>query len=272
MADDFLVDQERTRQTRDLAIAFVEATNSRDLDAILDLLHPDVVHHGRRNKYYRDMIAQSYQWIWWSAFPDLHWRILDVIAQNDRAVTFLEMEGTQEGEYCGHAASGNHAKWRSIDISRAEDGKLIEHTGLIDEVHLLVQIGVLPKEVLEIRADDEVTRLGSMTAVDIGTRDVTAATQFYVDALGFTADENGAMENPRPRLTPPGGGAQVRLVESASSPASGMELRTTNLVRSRAMLEARGVVFDGESTSLAEGSAAEFHDPDGNRWRLVQRD
>jgi len=137
----------QTARTKQLVRSYFDACNRRDMAAIFDCLHPDVVHHSRLSEYPKEGVAYAFA-ATFAAFPDLRWNIVEIIAEGDRVATLVRFEGTHEGEYLGKAATGRRVRVYSVDVARVKDGKFIEHRGVLDELHLLAQIGVVPETFL----------------------------------------------------------------------------------------------------------------------------
>lgn len=134
-------------ESKALARKFVDACNAHDMDRILSCLHPDCVHHARLADYPMMGVAAAFR-ATWTALPDLHWEILDLVAEGDTVVTATEITGTHEGSYLGQPGTGTRISIRNVDIARVADGLFVEHRGLMDELHLLVQIGILDDRLL----------------------------------------------------------------------------------------------------------------------------
>lgn len=79
-----------------------------------------------------------------TAFPDLHYTVDDAIETGDRIVHRLTASGTMRGEFAGMPATGKYASWKEIHIGRVTDGQVVEHWGLIDQLDMMVQLGVIP--------------------------------------------------------------------------------------------------------------------------------
>ncbi len=79
-----------------------------------------------------------------TAFPDLRYTIEDTIEVGDKFVTRLTASGTMRGDFAGMPATGKHATWTEIHIARVANGHVVEHWGLIQELGMLVQLGVIP--------------------------------------------------------------------------------------------------------------------------------
>jgi steroid delta-isomerase-like uncharacterized protein len=80
-----------------------------------------------------------------AAFPDIHFKIEDQIAEGDRVVTRWVAQGTHTGEFQGIPPTGNRICVSGIDIDRIANGKTVECWTNIDELGLLQQLGMIPK-------------------------------------------------------------------------------------------------------------------------------
>ncbi len=81
------------------------------------------------------------------AFPDLYYTIDDAIESGDRIVHRLTASGTMKGDFAGMPATGKHATWTEIHIGKVVNGRLTEHWGVVDQLSMLVQLGVVPSPV-----------------------------------------------------------------------------------------------------------------------------
>ena len=78
------------------------------------------------------------------AFPDLRYTIDDVVDGGDKIVHRLTASGTMKGDFAGMPATGKRATWTEIHIGRVANGRLVEHWGLVDQLSMLVQLGIVP--------------------------------------------------------------------------------------------------------------------------------
>jgi predicted ester cyclase len=78
-----------------------------------------------------------------TAFPDLHYTIDDSIETGDRFVTRLTASGTMRGEFAGMPATDKRATWTEIHIWRVTNDQVVEHWGVIQELGMMVQLGVI---------------------------------------------------------------------------------------------------------------------------------
>ncbi|MFJ6418259.1 ester cyclase [Paeniglutamicibacter sp. NPDC091659] len=81
-----------------------------------------------------------------AAFPDLSVKSSEpaLVDGNHEAVRTV-LTGTHQGELMGVAATGRTVEIESIDIIRAEDGKVAEHWGITDSMSIMQQLGALPE-------------------------------------------------------------------------------------------------------------------------------
>jgi catechol 2,3-dioxygenase-like lactoylglutathione lyase family enzyme len=121
-----------------------------------------------------------------------------------------------------------------------------------------------------------------MSATHIGTivvpvADQDAALEFYTRTLGFETRLDAPF-GPGQRwieVAPPGAETSIALVARESAPA-GIEisLATRSAAADHAELRASDVDADAELLRFGEGVPPmfTFRDPDGNRFRMVERD
>ena len=70
-----------------------------------------------------------------SVFPDLEWRIDDLIAEGDKVVARTTMRGTHRGKFFGIPPTGTVARDdRGSHVMRIADGRIVEHWGSNDDL------------------------------------------------------------------------------------------------------------------------------------------
>ena len=79
-----------------------------------------------------------------TAFPDLRYTIDDSFEAGDKFVHRVTASGTMRGEFAGMPATNKHATWTEIHIVRVTNEHIVEHWGLIQELGMMVQLGVIP--------------------------------------------------------------------------------------------------------------------------------
>jgi steroid delta-isomerase-like uncharacterized protein len=79
-----------------------------------------------------------------TAFPDLHFTIDDMVAEGDKVAARITMTGTHKGEYMGAPPTNKKITIRAIAIERFAGGKIVEEWGMTDTLGLMQQLGVVP--------------------------------------------------------------------------------------------------------------------------------
>lgn len=78
------------------------------------------------------------------AFPDLHAKLEDLVAEGDKVAGRFIVTGTHRGEFMGRAATGNPVTYEEVVILRFENGRIIEHWAVADALALMQGIGAVP--------------------------------------------------------------------------------------------------------------------------------
>jgi predicted ester cyclase len=77
------------------------------------------------------------------AFPDLRYTIEDTIESGDKLVHRLTGRGTMKADFMGMRSTGKPATWTEIHIGKFANGRLTEHWSVVDQLGMLVQLGVI---------------------------------------------------------------------------------------------------------------------------------
>jgi steroid delta-isomerase-like uncharacterized protein len=80
----------------------------------------------------------------WSAFPDMHWVVKEMVAEGEKVVTRFVWTGTHRGQFLGFPATGRSVEVKGVVIDRLENGKLADSRILMDTMGLMQQTGVVP--------------------------------------------------------------------------------------------------------------------------------
>jgi predicted ester cyclase len=78
-----------------------------------------------------------------TAFPDIHYTIDDSIEAGDKIVTRVTASGTMRADFAGMPATNKHATWSEIHIVRVANDHVVEHWGIVDQMGMLIQLGVV---------------------------------------------------------------------------------------------------------------------------------
>jgi steroid delta-isomerase-like uncharacterized protein len=79
----------------------------------------------------------------WTAFPDYHEEVHELIAEGDRVVLHLTISGTQQGQWGPLPATGKRAQFDEIVILQIRDGKVLRQRGIVDNLSALRQLGAV---------------------------------------------------------------------------------------------------------------------------------
>ena len=137
-----------TEQIKELIRKAVEEIwNNGNFDRLKDLVSEDfVIHFPREGEEIRgpENVKQFYTELR-KAFPDLHFTIIDLIAEKNKVVTHWAATGTHKAEFKGIPATGKKVAFKAVDIDRVVNGKFVECWTNVDELSLLQQIGAIPQ-------------------------------------------------------------------------------------------------------------------------------
>ena len=77
------------------------------------------------------------------AFPDLHFKIEDILAEGDKVAYRLTVNGTHKGEFQGIRPTDKKVSFSSTGISNIVDGKVAEDWVDADIMGLMQQLGAI---------------------------------------------------------------------------------------------------------------------------------
>jgi predicted ester cyclase len=78
-----------------------------------------------------------------SAFPDLHFALDDMVVEGDKVAMRITMTGTHKGEFRGIPPTNKKVTVWAISIDRIVGGKFVEEWGRYDTLGLMQQLGVV---------------------------------------------------------------------------------------------------------------------------------
>jgi predicted ester cyclase len=121
-----------------------EGFNQGNLAVVDELMAPDAREHQRGAG---DGIEGAKNTIMYlrSAFPDFKITIDEVVLSGDKVWARQRGGGTNLGSFAGHPPSGRKAFTDVIDVVRIEDGKIVEHWGVPDQLGMMMQLGLMQR-------------------------------------------------------------------------------------------------------------------------------
>jgi predicted ester cyclase len=124
--------QEKKNKT--LVESFVEEIfNKHNLSAIESYLNPVA---GKGDEEFKQFLRAFFK-----AFPDWHANIEQIVAEDNLVIIFLNGSGTHQGQFQGMPPTYKPVKIRSADVYRIENGIIVEHRDIVDQLNLLQQTG-----------------------------------------------------------------------------------------------------------------------------------
>ena len=124
---------------------YEEVVNRKNRAALAEVFDPNLVDHFAPPGTPGGLEGASQTLnMFLTAFPDLHFTIEDLIAEEDRVVARVSMSGTQQGAFMGIPPTGKHVTITGIDINLFVGGKSVEHWVEMDRLGMMQQLGVLP--------------------------------------------------------------------------------------------------------------------------------
>jgi steroid delta-isomerase-like uncharacterized protein len=134
-----------TENNKALARRVNEEGLNRQNPALVDeLCAPNfVIHNASRTiqglQAYKQFLSKFF-----TAFPDAHFTIEDLIAEGDTVAVRRTFRGTHTSSLMGIPATGRQVTISEMAILRGADGKFVEAWNNADDLGLLQQLGVIP--------------------------------------------------------------------------------------------------------------------------------
>lgn len=78
-----------------------------------------------------------------SAFSDFSLTIEDLVVDGDTVWARQRGGGTNTGSFFGHPATGRTAYVEVFDVGRFENGRMVAHWGVPDQLGMMLQLGIV---------------------------------------------------------------------------------------------------------------------------------
>lgn len=120
---------------------FEHGWNQEQYDSFSEFLNENVFLNFRGTRHVTNLVElKQLVTFWRTAFPDLTFEILDIIAETDLVAANLVFTGTHTGEWQGIPPSGQKIRVEEMMFFRFENGKIVEMWEVYDEAAMLDQI------------------------------------------------------------------------------------------------------------------------------------
>jgi steroid delta-isomerase-like uncharacterized protein len=134
-----------TEDNKALARRYVEEVfNQKNLATVDELNTPDFVLHNASTTIQGREPYKQYLSMLFTAFPDLHMTIENMIAEGDIIAERVTLRMTHKGDYMGIPPTGKQATITAIYILRFANGKGVEVWANSDDLGAMQQLGVIP--------------------------------------------------------------------------------------------------------------------------------
>ena len=115
-----------------------------NLEAAEELIHPEFVNHEAPpdNPQGPEGLKETVSWLR-GLWGPMRAEIEDEICEGDKVVARVTMHGRHLGEFLGRPPSGKEFAVEHVHIWRLQDGKVIEHWSVRDDLGQALQLGLL---------------------------------------------------------------------------------------------------------------------------------
>jgi predicted ester cyclase len=134
-----IADDNAARFRRILEVGFGQG----DLGVLDELMAPDVVEHQRGNRSgldgAKEVVRTLHGWM-----SDFSLSVEDMAVAGDTVWSRNRARGVNTGSVMGNPPTNRAVQIDVIDIVRFEDGRVVEHWGIADQLGLMLQLGLIP--------------------------------------------------------------------------------------------------------------------------------
>jgi predicted ester cyclase len=126
-----------------------EVFNTGDVSNVSEFISPQYFNHESQIDPVRGQLRGPEEFIdtvknLRIAFPDLRHEEQATIAQGDMVVSIINVTGTNIGNFFILSPTGNKISYEAVHVYRiGEDGKIVEHRAIRDDLTFLAQLGVV---------------------------------------------------------------------------------------------------------------------------------
>jgi nogalonic acid methyl ester cyclase / aklanonic acid methyl ester cyclase len=126
-----------------------EAFNTGNVSNVTEFISPQYFNHESQVDPIRGQLRGPEEFIdtvenLRTAFPNLNHNEQQIIAEDDTVVSVLNVTGTNTGNFFILPPTGKNISYEAVHIYRiGEDGKIVEHKAIRDDLTFLAQLGVV---------------------------------------------------------------------------------------------------------------------------------
>ncbi len=125
--------------------SFEEIFPACDVEALAEIVAPDVVSRGRRPDEPTGFEGVKRTMLWLATvFSDQRWEVHDVLGDGDLVAVHLTHHARHTGDLMGIPPTGREVAYQYVHFLRFRDGKTVEQWSVRDDMTLMRQLGVVP--------------------------------------------------------------------------------------------------------------------------------
>ena len=121
-----------------------EGVNQGNLAVVDEIVAPDAIEHQRGSESGRQGVKKTISYLR-SAFPDFAITIDELAVVGDKVWARQRGGGTNLGSFAGRPPTGKTMTTDVFDVCRFEDGKMVEHWGVPDQLGAMQRLGHIPQ-------------------------------------------------------------------------------------------------------------------------------
>jgi len=131
-----LLEKKNSQEKRNKALveSFIEEIFNKHNVSVIEKYLKDAA--GNKHEGFKQFLSTFFK-----AFPDWHANLEHVLAEGNLVVIFLNGTGTHQGEFQGMPPTYKPVNIRSADLYRIENGIIVDHRDVVDQLNLLRQTG-----------------------------------------------------------------------------------------------------------------------------------
>lgn len=124
---------------------FYEAFGAEDIDALKEVLAPDVVAYSHAQPEAQNLEQHVQGISMWLASFETGFDVEEQIAEGDKVATRVTMRATHSrGEFMGVPPSGKQIESSGMSIERIKDGRIVHRRVESDWLKVMQQLGIVP--------------------------------------------------------------------------------------------------------------------------------
>jgi predicted ester cyclase len=117
-----------------------EGFNQGNLAVVDEIVAPNAVEHQRGSGPGQEGVKRTISYLR-NAFPDFALTIDDLVVDGDKVWARQRGAGTNLGSFAGRPPTGKAMTTDVFDVCRFENGKMVEHWGVPDQLGALESLG-----------------------------------------------------------------------------------------------------------------------------------